>query len=163
MTVESYDKETDPPDCAYCCSWGVFISTLVYAPVLFLLIIGTGCLSRVLIHIMIWKIRPPNLNSTLNLITLRGRLVPDTNRITRAINCTNSTCSGGLPLEWTCTPISGTTCSLAEEIPSVHVAWYWALMLCISAPYVYTLLTNLSRWCTKRVYKWKWRIFLMVC
>ncbi|KAK3092974.1 hypothetical protein FSP39_009557 [Pinctada imbricata] len=103
---------------------------------------------------MIWKLSPPNTNDrNLKLVSIFGYLEPDDNIITRNSSCMDLSCSKGLPLKWTCTDIDNQTCTLAEEIPSTNITWLWAVMVLISAPYLYAFITTFSRYCTKFSHK----------
>lgn len=80
----------------------------------FVVLISTG-LTRVIIHLMIWKLNPPNPHSAVNLNKLGGllELVEERYFIT---NCSSECDSGyvkrnGLPSSWKCfTTTNSTSC-----------------------------------------------------
>lgn len=118
----------------------------------FVVLISTG-LTRVIIHLMIWKLNPPNPSSTVQLNTLGGLLELVEERY--FVNC-SSECDSGyvrkndLPNSWKCFTITNSTsCKLLEDIPTVNVWWIWGLIIIISVPDVYSLILAFWRICFK--------------
>ncbi|KAK3108441.1 hypothetical protein FSP39_008041 [Pinctada imbricata] len=136
---------------------------MVISLTLAMLVLVTGCFSRILVHIMLWKLSPPLTNDRrLKLASIFGFLKADDEFITRDTTCTDFSCSKGLPLSWTCIDIGGQTCTLAETVPITGVGWFWAVMLSISAPYIYTFVINLYKCCTKVTPKINHKVIIMV-
>lgn len=132
----------------------------------FVVLISTG-LTRVIIHLMIWKLNPPNPNSAVKLNKLGGLLeiVEERYFVT---NCSSECDSGyvrrnGLPSSWKCfTTTNSTSCKLLEDTPTVNVWWIWGLIIIILVPDLYSLIKALWRWCLKKPTKFSKGMLLIV-
>ncbi|XP_061189192.1 chitin synthase-like [Saccostrea echinata] len=137
---------------------------------LFIVVFWSACLSRVIIHIMIWKLNPPYTNSNFTLNKLGGTLQVQSERMELKVcdNIANGCIKGqvlrnGLPVSWECRDKTATTCLLLEDIPSVNVGWIWGLLIIMSVPYLYTMAMSLWKSCFKKnkVDNFDMRVFLL--
>lgn len=152
--------------------WQIFtqIGLVVSAIALFVVVFGSACLSRIIIHLMIWKLNPPFTETNFATNKLGGVLKPKIDRMN--LNCSDPSTSdctqgyyvrNGLPESWKCT-VESYKCVLHEDPPSVNVAWIWGLLIIMSAPYFYTIIVSMWRICFKKnkVDKFQIKIFLLV-
>lgn len=132
----------------------------------FIVLISTG-LTRVIIHLMIWKLNPPNPSSAVQLNKLGGllELVEERYFIT---NC-SSECDSGyvkrndLPSSWKCfTTTNSTSCKLLQETPTVNVWWIWGLIIIILVPDLYSLILGFWRICFKETDEFSKGMFSIV-
>lgn len=141
----------------------VFIISLC---LFFIVLISTG-LTRVIIHLMIWKLNPPNPSSAVYLNKFGGllELVEERYFIT---NC-SSECDSGyvrrndLPSSWKCfTTTNSTSCKLLQETPTVNVWWIWGLIIIILVPDLYSLILGCWRICFKETDEFSVGMLLIV-
>lgn len=148
--------------------WSSFtkVGLVVSAIFLFIVVFGCACLSRIIIHIMIWKLNPPFTNNNFTVNKLGGTLKPQLDRMRLKCeldvsgNCT--AVRNGLPESWACVVDLPDQCLLFEATPSVNVGWVWSLLLVMSAPYFYVILVSLWRICFKKVEQFEPKMFLVV-
>ncbi|XP_062614046.1 chitin synthase-like [Saccostrea cucullata] len=137
---------------------------------LFIVVFWSACLSRIIIHIMIGKLNPPQTNNSFTLNKLGGVLQIQADRM--RLNVCGSNANGcirgqvlrkGLPESWECHNETGTSCLLWEETPSVNVGWIWGLLIIMSVPYLYTMTLSLWKSCFKKnkVDKFDLKVFLL--
>ncbi|CAC5411927.1 CHS1 [Mytilus coruscus] len=110
---------------------------IAFAAFLFLLITGSGLVSRITLHILIKHLNPPT--STTAIASFGGIL---------RSNCTKCT--------------SGITCVTSKERDTVDISWIWALSLVIVAPYFLTFFSTLFRICFKSNKPLEWKVLLVV-
>lgn len=136
--------------------WNILtkISVAIISVFLFFIVLISTGLTRVIIHLMIWKLNPPNPSSTVQLNKLGGLLeiVGERYFVT---NC-SSECDSGyvrrndLPNSWKCfTTTNSTSCKLLEDTPTVNVWWIWGLIIIILVPDLYSLILGFWRICFK--------------
>lgn len=141
-----------------CWEMATKVGLVVCGILLFIVVFWSACLSRIIIHIMIWKLNPPYTNNNFTLNRLGGTLMQQLQRMRLDIcdgftpdDCTKGqVVRGGLPESWVCRNETAVTCLLWEEIPSVNVGWIWGLLIIMSVPYIYTMIVSLWRICFKK-------------
>ncbi|XP_062614043.1 chitin synthase chs-1-like [Saccostrea cucullata] len=153
--------------------WNILtkICVIIFSVILFLIVLVTTGLTRIIIHLMIWKLNPPQANSTATINKLGGLLHLVEDRTFLKYNCTqnsnNTDCASSFlqredfPATWECIPISSHLCQLMEETPSVNVMWIWGLVIVIVVPDIYTIILSLWRIWFKETQKFDFRMLIL--
>lgn len=102
---------------------------ILFASFLVAIVIVSGYVARVTLHLLIWHIGPPFESETSTHLNTFGRLLKP--------NCSN------------CRSNNDTICSGQADATGVDENWIWALYIVIIAPYCLTFLSGLSRICFK--------------
>ncbi|XP_071150256.1 chitin synthase chs-2-like [Mytilus edulis] len=110
---------------------------IVFAAFLFFLITGSGLVSRITLHILIWHLQPP---TSTTAIASFGAILRS--------NCTKYT--------------SGNESVHTKERNMVDISWIWALFVIIVAPYFLTFFSTLFRICFKSNKQLEWKVLLLV-
>ncbi|XP_062604879.1 chitin synthase chs-1-like [Saccostrea cucullata] len=141
--------------------WNILtkIGVIIFSITLFFIVLVSTGLTRIIVHLMIWKLNPPQATSTATINKLGGLLHLVEDRTFLKYNCTqnsnNTDCVSSFlqredfPATWECVPISPHLCQLMEETPSVNVMWIWGLVIVIVVPDIYTIFLSLWRCCFK--------------
>jgi hypothetical protein len=103
---------------------------VVFSSLLFAIVLGSGFVARITLHILLWHINPPDVSEDSALNTLGGLLQH---------NCT------------VCSNIhnSSFNCTSQQETTTVDETWIWAVFLVIVAPYFFAFTSTLFRICLK--------------
>ncbi|CAC5393469.1 CHS1 [Mytilus coruscus] len=136
--TESSGKENDPYEEQLKdskCPSPEKILKVCFAICLFIIVICSGFVARISLHILIWHMSPPVQSGRSILGTLGGLL--------------KSNCS-------TCSTYNTSVCNL--DTSQVDETWIWAVFLVISAPYLLTFLSTLFRICFKSNKAINWKI-----
>ncbi|XP_062614047.1 chitin synthase chs-2-like [Saccostrea cucullata] len=145
--------------------WNIFtkIGVILFSITLFFIVLVSTGLTRIIIHLMIWKLNPPQANSTTTIDKMGGLLRLVEERTYLKYNCTqnsnNTDCASSFlqredfPTTWECVPVSRHLCQLLEETPSVNVMWIWGLVIVMVVPDIYTIILSLWRLCFKETQK----------
>ena len=161
--------ETPPISAGDSNTWIVLtkIGVAILSSFLFVIVIVSTGLTRVIIHLMIWKLNPPSRNSPVTLNKLGGLLQIVEERAT--VHCV-SNCSvlnterSQIPSSWRCEPINNTSfCQLEEDTPTVNVWWIWGLIIAMIVPDIYSLILSSWRWCFKETAPFDKRMLIFVC
>lgn len=143
------------------------VSVAIISVCLFFVVLVSTGLTRVIIHLMIWKLNPPNPSSTVQLNKLGGLLEIVEERYFVS-NC-SSECDSGyvrrndLPSSWKCfTTTNSTSCKLLEDTPTVNVWWIWGLIIIILIPDLYSLILAFWRICFKETAEFSEGMLLIV-
>lgn len=96
----------------------------VFAFILCVIVLGSGLVSRISLHILLWHIQPPVI-STNTLNQLGGFLEPNC-LICLSSDITLSNSTAG----WT-------MCTISTEITPVDEKWIWATFLVVNVPNVF--------------------------
>ncbi|XP_061164311.1 uncharacterized protein LOC133173338 [Saccostrea echinata] len=150
------DTSTIPRKSSTCRRIARKICAVLFTFVLFQIVLLSTRISRILIHLMIWKLNPPQVNTTTTLTRLGGLVHLVEKRAYPVLNCsadnfTASLCDSGyirkteIPKAWECPPKNFISCQLVEDIPSVNVMWVWGLVSVIAVPDLCTVIYSIWR------------------
>ena len=163
MAVETPQISADDSD-----TWIVLtkIGVAILSFFLFLVVFVSTGLTRVIIHLMIWKLNPPSRNSPATLNKLGGLLQIVEERATMhcVSNCSAlNTERSQIPSSWRCEPINNTSfCQLEEDIPTVNVWWIWGLIIAIIVPDIYSMILSSWRIFYKETAPFNYKMLILV-
>ena len=160
--------ETPPSSTDDSKTWVVLtkIAVAILSASLLLIVFVSRGLTRVIIHVMIWKLNPPSRNSPVTLNKLGGLLQIVEERAT--MHCV-SNCSvlnterSQIHSSWRCEPINNTSyCQLEEDIPTVNVWWVWGLIIAMIVPDIYSMILSSWRIFFKETEPFNYKMLILV-
>lgn len=143
------------------------ILKVIFAIFLFVTVLGSGWVSRISLHILVWHIQPPN-NSTNTLNKLGGLLVEDCNS---HITAGQSNLNMFVANDWACLNTTFTDLQCQINTPMlkcfdsrsyIDETWIWATFLVVIAPYILTFFSTLFRVIFKSNRQLKLAVFVPV-